>query len=301
VELGDRDGRNFGLLGYCYLTLESPLEAEVAYRNAVLQEPETRDWKLGLARALLAMEHYRDAVALFDALIQADPDDPTPWLLQANAYVGLDEPASAAVNLELVRMLGKAQTSTLVLLGDIYMNAGLPELAASAYLEVIRSDADGTRFTTAYRAAELLLRTRAWDDAAQVLDSIDARYAVQLSQDDELKVLTLKAKLARARGRQDEAAALLASIVQRDGTRGDALLELAAHHRERGDRERALLLIERAERLEAWEYQALLDHSQVLVADREYAEAAELLRRALQIRREPRVELFLSRLEEASR
>ena len=139
LELGDRDGRTYGLIGYCHINLESYLAAEQAYRNAILDEPEVRDWQLGLARSLLATEEYKEAVALFDSLIAEGPDDPTLWMLQANAYLGVDEPLAAAVNLEAVRMMGKAQNSSLVLLGDIYMNAGMYDLAKNAYLTVIRS------------------------------------------------------------------------------------------------------------------------------------------------------------------
>jgi len=159
VELGDRDGRNYGLLGYCYLNLERYLAAEQAYRAAILQQPDIRDWKLGLARTLLATEQYRDAVTLFDDLIEDDPEHAASWLLQANAYIGLDQPEAAAVNLEAVRMMGKADTSSLVLLGDIYMNAGMTALAKSVYLEVIAKDAQNVQFGTAYRAADLLIRT----------------------------------------------------------------------------------------------------------------------------------------------
>jgi len=300
VELGDRDGRNYGLLGYCYLNLDNPLAAESAYRNAVLQEPATHDWQLGLAQALLAMERHREAVALFDALLQARPEDASIWLAQANAYLGIDQPDAAAVNLEAVRMLGKAQTSTLVLLGDIYMNARMPDLARSAYEEVIAKDARGAGFATAYRAAELMVRTGALDDAGALLGTIEGRYE-KLGTDDELKLLTLKARLARAQGRGKEAARLLESIVERDGTRGDALLELAAYHHGQGDEARALLLVERAQNLEAYERRALLEHAQYRVAGRDYREAAELLRAARALEREPRVERFLARVEEAAR
>jgi Flp pilus assembly protein TadD len=301
VELGDRDGRNLGLIGHCYTNLENYLAAEEAYRNAILQQPGTKEWKAGLARSLLAMEQYKDAVALFDSLIQADPEDSTLWMLQANAYLGLEEPLAAAVNLEAVRMMGKAQSSTLILLGDIYMNARMPELAKSAYLEVIERDKDATQFSTAQRAADLLIRARAFDDAAQILAPIEERYGKDLPQDDELQLLTLKAKVARAQGRHKEAAQLLESIVERDGTRGDALLELASYYKSQGDNAKALLLIERAENLEDYEYQALLEHAQLMVSKRDYRKAAELLRSALQIKSEPRVEQFLARVEQAIR
>lgn len=129
VDLGDRGGRNYGLLGYCYLNLDNAFAAEVAYRNAMLQEPDSRDWKLGLARALLSMNKNEEAVALFNGMIADDPDDTTAWMLQANAYLALDQPAQAAVNLETVQLLGKAEPSTLKLLGDIYMNEGQPWMA----------------------------------------------------------------------------------------------------------------------------------------------------------------------------
>ena len=48
VELGDRSGRSYGLMGYCYINLDKYVAAESAYRNAILQEPDVRDWKLGL-------------------------------------------------------------------------------------------------------------------------------------------------------------------------------------------------------------------------------------------------------------
>ncbi len=300
IELGDRDGRNYGLLGFAYLDQENYIAAEQAYRSAILQEPETKDWQLGLARSLLAQEKYLDAASLFETLLAADPNDTTVWMLQANAYVGLDRPLDAAVDLEAVRALGKAQTSSLTLLGDIYMNAGMYELAKSAYQEVIRSDEKGTQFPTAYRAAELLIRTRSYGEAQQLLASIDRRYT-DLPAEDELEVLTLKAKLARGQGRAQEAAPLLESIVERDGTRGDALLELADYYKEKGDAERALLMVERAEKIEAYEHQALLVRAELLVAARDYAQAAEVLRRALEIKPEPRVEQFLARVEDAAR
>jgi len=300
VELGDRDGRNYGLMGYAYINRDNYLSAEQAYRNAILQDPDTKDWKLGLARCLLTMERYAEAVALFDDLIAERPDDPSYWMLQANAYLGLEKPAAAAVNLEAVRMMGKAQTSSLVLLGDIYMTLGVPELATAAYLEVIEKDPGATQFVTARRAADLLIRTQSFGEAATILASIDRRYPGKLTNDQELEVLSLKARVARGQGREAEAAAMLERIVQRDGTRGDALLELANYHRAQGNVERAVFLIERAQGLGDFEYEALLTHAQLAVSEREYAKAAELLRKALQLKREPRVERFLAKVEEAA-
>jgi tetratricopeptide (TPR) repeat protein len=198
-------------------------------------------------------------------------------------------------------MLGKAQKGSLVLLGDIYMKSGMPELAKSAYLEVIAKDEGAAEFSTAYRAAELLIRTRSWKEAQEVLASIDRRYAKKLPEEDALNVMTLEAKVARAKGSDEQAARLLETVVKRDGTRGEALLELAAYHHKQGSPEKAIFLVERAQNLQAFEYQALLQHAQLMVSAKNYAKGAELLRRAIQIKSEPRVESFLARVEDAAR
>lgn len=301
IELGERDGRTYGLLGYCYVNQENFLAAESAYRNAILQQPKARDWQLGLARTLNAQEKFREAAALFDVFLERHPEDASAWKLQANAYLGLDRPLDAAVNLETVRMLGSADAATLKLLGDIYMNEGVADLAKEAYLEVIASDDEGRQFDAGFRAAELLYRSQAAAEAGEMIGRVRSRYGKSLSTDEDLRLTTLEAKIARAAGDAGRAAKLLESIVERDGTRGEALLELARFHRDQGNDQRAFLLLERAEQLEAYEYDALVARGQFLVSDRRYGEAATLLRRALDLRREPRLERFLARVEDAAK
>lgn len=301
IELGERDGRAFGLLGYCYVNQENWVAAEAAYHSAILQQPDSKDWQMGLARALNAQEKFNEAAALFSSYLEKHPEDASAWKLQANAYLGLEQPLAAAVNLEAVRMLGQADASTLKLLGDIYMNEGVADVAKEVYLEVVATDRSGERFDAALRAAELLHRGQAHTEAADMLAAIDRRYAKGLSKDEKLELMTLEAKVARARGDEKSAAKLLESIVEQDGTRGDALLELAQYHRGQGNDQRALLLLERAGKLEKYEYRALIERAQFEVAEREYDVAAITLRQALRIKREPRIERFLARIEDAAR
>jgi len=301
IELGDRDGRTYGLLGYCYINRDNPLSAEEAYRTAVLQQPDSKDWQLGLARSLLALEKFEEATALFSTILAKNPEDASIWKLQANAFIGLDQPLAAAVNLEALRMLGKADISSLVLLGDIYMNEGIRDLAKEAYLAAIEKDREGTQFRAAYRAADLLYRSAAYAQSAEILASIDRRYAKNLGEEEALELMTLRARLARAQGREAEAVAILDEIVERDGTRGDALLELARYHRDQGNEQRAMLLLERAQNLPGFEYEALIEQAQFLVTSGDYEKAANLLRQALRIKAEPRVERFLARVEGAVR
>lgn len=301
IELGDRDGRTYGLLGYCHVNRENFFAAEEAYRTAILQQPDAKDWQLGLARALLGQEKFADAAALFAGYLQKHPGDAEAWKLQANAFLGLEEPMAAAVNLEAVRMLGKADATLLNLLGDIYLNEGIYDLATDAYREVVQKDEGTQQFKAAFRAADLLQRAQAFDEAARLVETIERRYAKGLANRELLELMTLRAKLARGRGQDAEAAKLLEEIVSRDGTRGEALIELARHHRDQKNDAQALLLLERAQKLEAFEYQALVETAQLRVSAREYAEGAKLLRQALRIKQEPRIEQFLARVEAAAR
>jgi tetratricopeptide (TPR) repeat protein len=49
LELGGSDVLTYAQLGYAYLSVENNLCAESAYRMAVLIDPQTLDWKVGLA------------------------------------------------------------------------------------------------------------------------------------------------------------------------------------------------------------------------------------------------------------
>jgi tetratricopeptide (TPR) repeat protein len=73
LELGEVDGRAYGLLAYGYLTEGMYYPAEAAYRQAILIQPKQKDWKIGLARCLLETERYKEAISLFDTLLQDEP------------------------------------------------------------------------------------------------------------------------------------------------------------------------------------------------------------------------------------
>jgi tetratricopeptide (TPR) repeat protein len=282
------------------VNLEDHLAAETAYRNAILQQPDIRDWQMGLARTLNAQGRYQETVSLFDAYLARNAEDAAAWKLQANAYLGMDRPLEAAVNLESVRVLGEADTASLKLLGDIYMNAGIWDLAREAYAAVLEGDEDGSRFEAGLRSADLLYRSQAESEADKMAALVRSGYGQGLSEEDDLRLTTLEAKIARGLGEDAKAARLLESIVERDGTRGDAILELARYHRDQGNNQRAMLLLERAQNLDGFEFDALLERAQFMVADRRYVEASGLLRRALELKREPRLERFLARVEEAA-
>ena len=64
LQLGRGDAVTYGLLGWAYSNAERYLPAESAYRMAILLDPETTDFQLGLARALFKQGRFEVAASL---------------------------------------------------------------------------------------------------------------------------------------------------------------------------------------------------------------------------------------------
>ena len=300
LELGEVDGRAYGLLAYGYLTEGKYYPAEAAYRQAILIQPNQKDWKIGLARCLLETERYNEAVSLFDTLLQDEPDNSDYWLLQSNAYIGNERSLRAAQNLEVVRRMGKAELSTLTLLGDIYMNNMIPELALSAYLSAVEM-AEPKDVKALLRAANILTRSTNFEQAANLISDIRERTDISLSPEQDLELLNQEAKIARAEGDEAAAVEILNKIVERDALNGEAIIELANYYADKDMLPEAINRYEQAAKINAFERQALIAHGQTLVRKAQYRKALPLLKRALQLETEPNLEDYTARVERAAK
>ena len=300
LELGEVDGRAYGLLAYGYLTEGKYYPAEAAYRQAILIQPKQKDWKIGLARCLLETERYNEAVSLFDTLLQDEPDNSDYWLLQSNAYIGNEQSLRAAQNLEVVRRMGKAELSTLTLLGDIYMNNMIPDLALGAYLSAVEM-AEPKDVKALLRAANILTRSTNFEQAANLISDIRERTDISLSPEQDLELLNQEAKIARAEGDEEAAVEILNKIVERDALNGEAIIELANYYADKDMLPEAINRYEQAAKIDAFERQALIAHGQTLVRKAQYRKALPLLKRALQLETEPNLEDYTARVERAAK
>lgn len=296
IELGGADANSYGLLGYAYATIGNPLSAESAFRMANLLDPAAQDWKLGLADSFFKQRRFADAAALIGGLIAARPDNATLWLLQANAYVGLGQPLLAAQNFELVDRLGKANAEHLNVLGDIYVNQELFDLAADAYLRALDQPGEG-RAARAIRAAKELASRGALGAASLLIARVEAAHAEGLEAEARKDLLRLHARLAVAGGATGEEVRVLEEIVALDPLDGDALIRLGLHAQGMGEAEKAIFYYERAASVEAFEADAKVRHAQLLVGQGRYAEALPLLRRAQQVMPRDKIHQYLEQVE----
>lgn len=267
---------------------------------ANLLDPQTLDWKMGLARSFFEQQRFTEAAALCGQLIEEYPDRSDMWLLQANAFLGQGKPVRAAENYELIDRLGKATAESLNMLGDIYVNEELYDLGTSAYGRAMAKDAAAT-LPRAVRAAKLMAARGQMAETRGLVDAIqphtEGPQAAALDASVRKDVLKLRARIAVSEGAGDEEARVLEEIVALDPLDGEALILLGRHAARNDDVEKAIFYFERASSLEAHEADAKLEHAQALVRTGRYAEALPLLRRVQLLRPRDSVADYLAQVE----
>jgi len=298
IELGGGDALTYGLLGAAYSEVANDLAAETAFRMAILLDPLTADWKLGLARSFFKQRRFADAAAIAELMLLSEPDRPDLWMLQANAYVGLGQPMRAAQNLELVDRMGKSTVESLNLLADIYVNQEVFDVAVDAYVRAMALDS-GAGPDRPLRAARVIAAKGAFPETRRLVESIRSTFGERLAEPERKEVLRLLARLAVAEGAGDEEARVLREIVELDPMDGEALILLGQHSERQGDKEQAIFYFERAAAIDAFEADAKVRQAQLLVRDRQYDSAIALLRRAQLIRPRENVQAFLEQVERA--
>jgi tetratricopeptide (TPR) repeat protein len=301
VELGAHEGLVYGMLGYACGMLERDLPAESAYRQAILLQPATLDWQLGLARVLFRQRRYEEAAALCDELVRKDPGRIDYWLLEANAFLGLRQPLAAAANYEHLMRLGKLPPEAMNSLGDIYVNERLYDIAAAVYTNVLAS-AEEPDASRALRNAEVFAQRNAPGPARRILDALKARVGGEMPAEAKKRALKLEARLAALEGRPGaEQALALEAIVKEDPLDGEALIALGRHHAANGQLERGVFFFERAAGIEAFEAEASLRHGQILARAGRFAEALPLLRRAQDLNPRDTLARYIEQVERMAR
>lgn len=310
IELGENSSRVFGLLGYCHLLKKDAVAAENAYRQAYLLESSSRDWKLGLAQALMAQEKFAEAASLIDTLIRGNPNDKQLWLQQTNAYLAMDRKDEAAVNLEILRHKGLADEANLNLLGNLYMDRAEPQLALYAYLAAIEK-------STSFDAARALKSARILNDygfpdkAEEFLVKIRAKLGDKPSKADETALLLTEVKVAQTNRETARVGEILKHLLELDPVNGEVLLEMARHLSQKSvdeadDEKRGALVQEArtnfqlAVKNDAVAYQANLGLGQMFVRERRHTDAMPVLEAALALKKSESLEQYVSRVRRAA-
>lgn len=299
IELGGNDGVLYGVLGYAYLNLEKFASAENAYRIALLMQPDSRDWKNGLIQSLNAQRKHAELIGVLEEVIEQHPRTADYWVFQANAFVALQDYQNAIANLEMVDRMGLSNARSLMLLGDLYLQEGIPGSALAAYEKSLARGGDlGT--SEFIRAASILVSQGNFDEGARYINQIFERRRDRLTDRQRLELFNLRSEIYLATGEEEKAAQTLEDILGEDPLNGRALLSLAEYYWRKGDLEEASLMFERAQKIEEYEVQALVQNARMLVDQRKFREAVDLLRRVVLLDQSDRYRQYLEAVERAA-
>jgi tetratricopeptide (TPR) repeat protein len=310
ISLGEGNPRVFGLLGYCYLLKNQALAAENAYRQAYLLDPESKDWKLGLAQALIQQENLAEATALLGTLIERYPADRQLWLQQTQALLGQEKKMEAAVNLEILRMKGLADESDLTLLGNLYMDQGEPQLALFAYLAAIEKS-DDLKIDEALKSAKILNDYGYPEKADQFVTRVRSLAGDDLSEENRVEIRLVEVGIARTAGDLDKVGQLLEDLLARDPANAKVQLELGRHYdtlakQEEDDEKRRELIAKAKTKLQVAggmdevAYEANLALGQLYVRERQYVQGLPPLERALQLKSNDNLKSYVAKVQRAA-
>ena len=296
-ELGADDAVTAGLLGFSHSNTGQWLGAETAYRRAIMLDPKTLDWQFGLAKAYFAQERFEEAAALLQTLIEGDADNADLWLIQANAFLGMDAIDRAAENFEIARGLGGATPESLSMLANIYVNQGLGDVAMDRYLEGLGVESGGDP-APAFKAARLLTRRQELEPVERMCAFMRANLMDGFTAEQKKELLKVEARVAVQRGRGDREAEILTEIVDLDPMDGEALRLLGQYYGRQDDGfEKAIFYFDRAGEIEGFEADAKVDQAQLLVRNKDYSGAIRLLKAAQAIRPRDSVQRYLDEIE----
>lgn len=299
VALGIQDGPTYGLLGYALLSMERPSSAESAYRSALMFQPDSLDWKMGLIRTALKQMKAAEAASLCDEILRDHPDRADMLSLQAEAFLVMKETVKAAENLEILVRGGQAKGEDLARLGDIYLATKEPALAVSAYTRWIeRSDRKLPEdVDKALQVAESLSAQNALTEAGIFLAKVKTTAGKELPKEAEARLLKVEARLQMSAGKGDTAAPILERVVELNPLDGGALMLLGQYYSDKKDNVSAVARYERAAKIKENEPDALIRLAQIKISEGKLAEALPDLKRSNDLKPRDSVQKLIQDVE----
>jgi len=283
VRLGDQDGATYGQLAYGRLQNEQYASALQAYRLAQVTQPDSIDWKAGVAQCLQHLKRNEEALALIDEVIVARPTEASYYLLQSSLYLSMDQPDEAITNLELVRRLGKLDAENHLLLASLHLRAGSVALARPLMLEALEMKEKPPSYT-ALNALEFVTRVRDWKLARDVAQAIEAAYPAIENEKLTHQQQRLNALIDIDSGENPKRGGeVLALLIKEDPTDAPSLILLARYRISEKRNQEAEMLLQQASRIEGSGYESRVELAKLYVTTVRYRDAISQLDKAIKI------------------
>ena len=304
IKLGDQDGATYGQLAYGRMQKDQYASALQAYRLAQLTQPESIDWKAGVAQCLQHLQRNEEALALIEEVIHARPKEISYYLLQASMQIALDRIDAAVANLELVRRMGKLDAENHLLLASLHLRTGSSKLAGPVMLAAVTME-EKPPLASALNILEFTTQIKDWKLAREFTDAIVKAWADVDDVKLEQKRKRLGALIDIDSGENPQRGAeVLQSLIKSDPLDASSLILLARHRMGEKRYQEAEMLFQQAARIEGGEYYANLELAKLYVFRARYDEALEQLDLVLKIRASDAIQNYrnaVANLAEAAR
>lgn len=298
IELGGGDAQSYGLLAYAYLNEQKYESALSAYRMARMFEPDSLDFRRGQALCLMETQQNPAAIALFDELISERPNESSFWLAQSNAFLSSDRVNNAIANLQILADTNQSNWDSLIMLGDLYLNQNVHQLALNNYLTAFRQH-QPSDYSKAIRPLRNLVGRRLFAEAKIYYNAIEPGLGNSLSDDQKRDVQVSLAQIEMHTGNPEKAFSTLKSIVEQDPLDGASLLLLGEYHLEKKSYEDAEYYFERATSVIDFAPEAYIALGRLFVLRGQLIEALKPLRKAQQLKPSPGLQRYVQSIERA--
>ncbi len=280
VELGIQDAQLFGQLAYTNVQLGKPVTAIGAYQNALMLEPENKQWYQGLLFALIESNALAQAESLLSEMLVDDESNQQLWLQRGQIALKQGDMVKALSSLETALSLGDRSLSNLISVAKLHVSDGSPRRAAdilATHAKTFITDKDGEGFDAYSKIAAYLAANEQWSDLGKLTQAADNNVK-KLTTSQAATLNVLKAQLAMGKGQSKTAISLLTKAIADAPDNGEALLSLASLYRQQNNVERAKMTYLRAESLADVKQRAMLGRAQIAIDQRQYQDALTLLR-----------------------
>ncbi len=298
VAIGDQEAAtDWRLLAWTLLALDQPLAAETAIRQALIHAPDDPELVRALLQALMLQERWLEAEPLARRALARDPSQPDLWQLRVNAALQDRDQEKALLLLQSMRMLAVADSTALLMLGDLLLDQRLYEAALDTYREADALDA-GAPPERLLQAAEGLLSLERLAEAEALVHLLQPRQE-SLPSRHQARLLGIRGAFAAAAGDDRTALDLYRQAIDQAPANGRLLLYTAPLLAKAGETDEAKRLYERAIRLgqpHAWH--ARIGLARLLVEDGDLAAGADQLRQALELHHSPAIARYLQQLRQ---
>ncbi|HHX81376.1 MAG TPA: tetratricopeptide repeat protein [Pseudomonadaceae bacterium] len=273
ASLGLNTSNLYGALGYLNQQSNNFWGAIAAYQQAMVMDPDNRQWQQGLLFALAQTYQFRSGLTLVEQMLQDEPDDPTLWMYRAQMSLQAEEREQALSSLETAIRLGEASLANLQVGATLHLELG----SIGRAVELLDAGLEeGMQYRFVDQAVGWLIRMGEWEQTQRLLAGVEGN--LSLDDTERSQLLTRQASVSLNSNAQQAARTALQQAVELDPANAEALMRLADIHRENRNYNQAELLYQRASADSMFRENAFVLMAQLAVDQDNPERALQLLR-----------------------